>query len=76
MVSGLLNTSFQVGGAIFLAVISAIITGHAGNSTDTGVILDAYRTALIVVTGVAIAGLAIALSGLGFRREVAVATAD
>ncbi len=76
LASGLVQTSFQVGGAIGLAVVSAIITGHAGNSTDTGVILDAYRTALIVVTGVAIAGLAIALSGLGFRREVAVATAD
>jgi MFS family permease len=76
LASGLVQTSFQVGGAIGLAVVSAIITGHAGSSTDTGVILDAYRTALIVVTGVAIAGLAIALSGLGFRREVAVATAD
>jgi MFS family permease len=76
LASGLVQTSFQVGGAIGLAVVSAIITGHAGGSTDTGVILDAYRTALIVVTGVAIAGLAIALSGLGFRREVAVATAD
>ena len=76
LASGLVQTSFQVGGAIGLAVVSAIITGHAGSSTDTGVILDAYRTALIVVTGVAIAGLAIALSGLGFHREVAVATAD
>jgi MFS family permease len=76
LASGLVQTSFQVGGAIGLAVVSAIITGHAGGSTDTGVILDAYRSALIVVTGVAIAGLAIALSGLGFRREVAVATAD
>jgi MFS family permease len=76
LASGLVQTSFQVGGAIGLAVVSAIITGHAGGSTDTGVILDAYRTALIVVTGVAIAGLAIALSGLLPQREVAVATAD
>jgi MFS family permease len=76
LASGLVQTSFQVGGAIGLAVVSAIITGQAGGSTDTGVILDAYRTALIVVTGVAIAGLVIALSGLGWRSEVAVATAD
>jgi EmrB/QacA subfamily drug resistance transporter len=76
LASGLLQTSFQVGGAIGLAVVSAIITGRAGGSTDTGVILDAYRTALVVVTGVAIAGLAIALSGLVPQREVAVATAD
>jgi MFS family permease len=76
LASGLVQTSFQVGGAIGLAAVSAIITGQAGGSTDTGVILDAYRTALVVVTGVAIAGLAIALSGLLPQREVAVATAD
>ena len=76
LASGLVQTSFQVGGAVGLAVVSAIITGQAGGSTDTGVILDAYRTALFVVTGVAIAGLAIALSGLVPQREVAVATAD
>ena len=58
LASGLVQTSFQVGGAIGLAIVSAIVTGQAGGSTDTGVILDAYRTALIVVTGVAIAGLA------------------
>ncbi|HEX6695417.1 MAG TPA: MFS transporter [Solirubrobacteraceae bacterium] len=76
LASGLVQTSFQVGGAIGLAVVSAIISAQAGGSTDTGVILDAYRTALIVVTGIAIAGLAIALSGLVPQREVAVATAD
>ena len=76
LAAGLVQTSFQMGGAIVLAAVSAIITSQAGSSTDTGVILDAYRTALIVVTGVAIAGLAIALSGLLPQREVAVATAD
>jgi MFS family permease len=76
LASGLLQTSFQVGGAIGLAVVSAIITSQAGGSTDAGVVLDAYRTALVVVTGVAVAGLAIALSGLLPQREVAVATAD
>jgi MFS family permease len=76
LASGLVQTSFQVGGAIGLAVVSAIITGQAGGSTDPGVVLDAYRTALVVVTGVAIAGLVVALSGLLPQREVAVATAD
>jgi MFS family permease len=76
LASGLVQTSFQVGGAIGLAVVSAIITGQAGGSTDPGVVLDAYRTALVVVTGVAIAGLVIALSWLLPQREVAVATAD
>jgi len=57
-------------------VVSAIVTSQAGATTDPGVLLDAYRTALIVVTGIAVAGLAIALSGLIPQREVAVATAD
>ena len=59
-----MQTSFQVGGAIGLAVVSAIVTSQAGGSTDAGVVLDAYRTALIVVTGIAVAGFAVALSGL------------
>jgi hypothetical protein len=40
------------------------------------VLLDAYRTALIVVAGIAVAGLAVALSGLITRNEPALATAE
>ena len=76
LASGLVQTSFQVGGAIGLAVVSAIITSQAGASTDTGVILDAYRTALIVVAGIAVAGLASRCRGSSRSAEVAVATAD
>jgi EmrB/QacA subfamily drug resistance transporter len=58
--SGLVQTSFQVGGAIVLAVITAIVSTHdAGNATE---VVDAYRTALVVVTGVAAGGLAIILA--------------
>ena len=46
LASGLVQTSFQVGGAIGLAVVSAIVTSRAGASTDAAVLLDAYRTAL------------------------------
>jgi MFS family permease len=76
LASGLVQTSFQVGGAIGLAVVSAIVTSRAGGSTDSAVLLDAYRTALIVVAGIAAAGLAVALSGLVWRAEPALATAD
>jgi MFS family permease len=76
LASGLVQTSFQVGGAIGLAVVSAIVTSRAGGSTDSVVLLDAYRTALIVVAGIAAAGLAVALSGLVWRQEPALATAD
>jgi predicted MFS family arabinose efflux permease len=76
LASGLVQTSFQVGGAIGLAVVSAIVTGRAGASTDATVLLDAYRTALIVVAGIAVAGLAVALSGLISQSEPALATAE
>ena len=76
LASGLVQTSFQVGGAIGLAVVSAIVTSRAGASTDAAVLLDAYRTALIVVAGIAVAGLAVALSGLVWQQEPALAAAE
>jgi MFS family permease len=76
LASGLVQASFQVGGAIGLAVVSAIVTSRAGGSTDSAVLLNAYRTALIVVAGIAAAGLAVALSGLVWQQQPALATAD
>jgi MFS family permease len=57
LASGLVNTSFQVGGALSLAVVSAIASG-------SGDIVDLYRTAIAVVVGIAVLGLVVALSGL------------
>jgi MFS family permease len=69
MVSGLLNTSFQVGGAIFLAVVTAVVTSSAGGHAATKqAVLDSYRPGLWVVTGIGLAGLLITLSGLRRRR--------
>ncbi|MEV8316703.1 MFS transporter [Streptomyces sp. NPDC059900] len=69
MVSGLLNTSIQVGGAIFLAVVTAVITAssHGGDASPQAV-LDSYRPGLLVVTAIAVAGLLITLTGLRTRR--------
>ncbi|WP_344011509.1 MFS transporter [Streptomyces thermospinosisporus] len=68
MVSGLLNTSVQVGGALFLAVVTAVVTAHAPERPDPQAVLDSYRPGLIVVTGIAVAGLLISLTGLRWRR--------
>jgi MFS family permease len=70
--SGLVQTSFQVGGAIVLAVITAIVTTNATGSPSQ--VVDGYRDALAVVTGVAAVGLAIILAGLyvSNRKEVRV----
>lgn len=66
LASGLINTSFQVGGAVTLAVVSAVIgDGDAGGQA----FLDDAHTAIGVVTGVAALGLISALSGLVVRRR-------
>ncbi|AIR96798.1 MFS transporter [Streptomyces glaucescens] len=67
MVSGLLNTSVQVGGAIFLAVVTAVVTAHTPENAGPQAVLDSYRPGLLVVTGIAVAGLLIALTGLRDR---------
>ncbi len=68
MVSGLLNTSVQVGGAIFLAVVTAVVTAHAPAHATPQAVLDSYRPGLVVVTFIALAGLLITLPGLRTRR--------
>ena len=56
LASGLVNTSFQLGGAIGLAIVSAVVSGEMS--------LDAFRPAIAVVTGLAALGLLVALIGL------------
>ena len=68
MVSGLLNTSVQVGGAIFLAVVTAVVTAGTPENPSPQQVLDAYRPGLIVVTVIALAGLLVTLPGLRTRR--------
>ncbi|WP_225846728.1 MFS transporter [Streptomyces sp. HPF1205] len=69
MVSGLLNTSFQVGGAIFLAVVTAVVTSGSGrHAAGKQAVLDSYRPGLWTVTGIAAVGLLLTLSGLRSRR--------
>jgi predicted MFS family arabinose efflux permease len=75
LASGLVQTSFQLGGAIGLAIVSAVVAGRAGGSTDPAVLVDAYRTAVAVTLGVAAVGLLVALSGLVRGRPPAMAMA-
>jgi EmrB/QacA subfamily drug resistance transporter len=64
LASGLVQTSFQVGGAVGLAVVTAVVAANGEATAGTpGAVLDSYYPALAVVTGVAALGLAIALSG-------------
>ncbi|WP_455359159.1 MFS transporter [Streptomyces sp. SYSU K21746] len=68
MVSGLLNTSIQVGGAVFLAVVTAVITAGGDASGSPQEVLDSFRPGLVVVTVIALAGLLITLTGLRRNR--------
>ncbi|GAA1256681.1 MFS transporter [Kitasatospora nipponensis] len=63
LASGLVNTAMQVGSALVLAVVSAVITAGSHGGSSARQQLDGYRPALVLVTVVALAGLAV--TGLG-----------
>ena len=68
LASGILQTSFQVGGAIVLAVVTAVIDARGADHVISAGTLAAYRPALGVITGVAVLGVAVALTGLRAPR--------
>ena len=68
LASGLLNTAFQLGGAIGLAVVSAVVTSATGSGAASGDLLHGYRAGIAVTVGVAGAGLLASLAGVVRRR--------
>src|SRR5215471_17382713 len=69
LAASLFQTSFQVGGALVLALVTAVVdAGGASRLTSPADVLAAYRPALAVITGIAAVGALVALSGLR-RRE-------
>jgi MFS family permease len=65
LAASLFQTSFQVGGAVVLAVVTAVVDAGGGNTlTSPAAALSAYRPALYLITGVAALGLLAALPGL------------
>ncbi|MFD9127520.1 MFS transporter [Kitasatospora sp. NPDC059571] len=76
LASGLVNTAMQVGSAVVLAAATAVITAGSHGDQSPRAQLDGYRPALLLVTGVALAGLLIAAYGwLVERRAASPATA-
>ncbi|WP_410785201.1 MFS transporter [Kribbella sp. C-35] len=77
LASGLFNTSNQVGGAVVLAIVTAVISGQTVGVTAPAGVLSAYKSGLGVVTGIAALGLVIALTGLhGLRARRAAEEAE
>jgi EmrB/QacA subfamily drug resistance transporter len=75
LASGLVNTSFQVGGAIGLAVVTAVINaGVSSSSAPAGSadsLLDGYHAGLVAAVVVAVLGLVATLSGSVRARQAA-----
>jgi len=77
LASSLLQTSFQIGGALVVAAASAVISAAhlEGNDTPEAV-LGSYRPALVLVAAVATLGFATALFGAARRQSHAAGERD
>jgi MFS family permease len=69
LASGLVNTSLQVGGALGLAISTAVISANTGGATQGAALLDGFQPAIAVVTAIAALGLVAALTGVRLMRS-------
>jgi MFS family permease len=77
LAGGLLNTSFQFGGALALAVTTAVINANTGAGGTPQALLDGFRPALFVPVIVGVLGIVAVAGGLRTRvRTVAVTEAE
>jgi len=61
LASGLVNTAFQIGGSIGLAVLATIAAGRAGAASEAAVLTDGFPLVFAIGGGVALAGAGVAL---------------
>ncbi|WP_034264739.1 MFS transporter [Actinospica robiniae] len=69
MASGLVNASFQIGGAVLLAAVSAVVSAESGAGSSASAQLRGYRPGLAVDLGIALVGLLIALTVAVLERR-------
>jgi EmrB/QacA subfamily drug resistance transporter len=69
LASGLVSTSFQVGGALVLAVVTAVNSAAAGADDSPQAILDGFHAAIVV--SVIAAGLGVVATAVRLRPRVA-----
>ena len=53
----MLNTSFQFGGALVLAIVTAVNNANIGNAGTPQGVLDGFHAALFVSVGAAVLGI-------------------
>ena len=70
LAGGLFNTSFQFGGALGLAVVSAVVNGSDGTLGSPAKLVDALQPATLVALTFALVGVAATM--LDLRRDPAV----
>jgi sugar phosphate permease len=58
LAGGLVNTSFQFGGALVLAIVTAVNNANVGQGGSPSAILDGFHAALFVSLIVAVLGVA------------------
>jgi sugar phosphate permease len=77
LASGLVSTSGQLGAAVGLAAVSAVVTSRTGSATDAASMLNGFRPGIAVAAGIGLLGLIVALTGLvGERRNARADSAD
>jgi EmrB/QacA subfamily drug resistance transporter len=69
LASGLNNASFQIGGAIGVAILSTFAVSGAHGGSSLSALTDGYRSAFAAAIAVAFLGAAAAALLLGRRRE-------
>jgi EmrB/QacA subfamily drug resistance transporter len=75
LASGIVNTGYQVGSALGLAVMTALAAAHGADQLGNAVALtDGYSAAFLGAAGIAVAGAVVALVTL--RRAAAAADVD
>ena len=73
LAGGLVNTSFQFGGALVLAVATAVMAANAGTDGSAQARLDGFQAAIVVSVIVAALGAGVTAVGLRGRRGPALA---
>lgn len=69
MAAGLVNASIQIGAAIGLAAVTAVVTASAGPGSSAASQLSGYRPGLAAVLGISVLGLLTAVAAALPRRR-------